>query len=170
MSEAQFSIMLSRLLMVISVGQSKCKVLQLPSSSLNLIAGIEDNSSSLTHLSDCTCLGYVQTFECVVFGAGITIWQGTGFDFPCVIQLRHSQYNNSRAIGDCNDGAIIASSVGVLGDRYISQLNVTITQEMTNETIKCMHEDILGNRSIIGRKTLLSITTGNYCNSTWYHN
>ena len=101
-----------------------------------------ETHSRIFQLSDCTCVGYVQTFECVVFGVGITIWQGIGFDFPCVIQLRHSQYNNSRAIGDCNDGAIIASSVGVLGDRYISQLNVTITQEMTNETIECMHEDI----------------------------
>ena len=112
-------------------------------------------------MSDCTCLGYVQTLECVVFGAGITIWQGTAFGFPCVIRLRHSQYNNSQAIGDCNDGDITASSVGVLGDRYISQLNVTITQEMINETIECVHEDIVGNRSTIGRKTL-NITEGNY--------
>ena len=118
-------------------------------------------------MSDCTCPGYVriQTFECVVFGAGITIWQGTAFGFPCVIRLRHSQYNNSGAIGDCNDGAIIASSVGVLEDHYTSQLNVTISQDMINETIECVHEDSVGkftNRSTIGRMTL-NITTGKYC-------
>ena len=79
-----------------------------------------ENHGRIFQLSDCTCLGYVQTFECVVFGSGITIWQGTAFGFPCVIRLCHSQYNNSGAIGGCNDGAIIASSVGVLGDRYTS--------------------------------------------------
>ena len=112
-------------------------------------------------MSDCVCLGYVQTFECVVFGAGITIWQGTAFNFPCAIRLRHSQYNNSGAIGECNDGAIIANSVGVSGDLYTSQLNVTINQDMINNTIECVHEDTVGNRSTIGRK-ILNITEGNY--------
>ena len=114
-------------------------------------------------MSDCTCLGYVQTFECVVSGAGITIWQGTAFSFPCVIRLRHSQYNISGAIGECNDGAIIASSVGVSGDLYTSQLNITISQDMINETIECVHQDTAGNRSTIGRMTLIIIiTTGMY--------
>ena len=114
-------------------------------------------------MSDCTCLGYIQTFECVVFGAGITIWQGTAFDFLCVIRLRHSQYNNSQVIGDCNDKAIIASSVGpgVLGDLYTSNLNIIVSQHMINETIECVHEDTVGNRSTIGRMTL-NITTGKY--------
>ena len=126
---------------------------------LNFIVGIEDNNSLLIQLSDCTCPGYIQTFECRVYGAGITIWQGTAIHIPCVIRLRHSQYNNSRAIKECNDGTIIASSIGVLGDVYTSQLNVTVEQDAINGTVECVHEDTDGIRSIIGRK-ILNITTG----------
>ena len=111
-------------------------------------------------MDDCTCLGHSQIFECVVYGGGLTIWQGTAFHCSGnQIQLRHSQYNNSLgAIGECNDGAIVASSVGVSGDHYTSQLNVTVGQEMINGTIECMHEDIQQNRTV-GQKTL-EITTG----------
>ena len=125
---------------------------------LNYFAG--ENHSTLSQLSDCTCPGYIQTFECRVYGAGITIWQGTVIQSTCVIRLRHSQYNNSGAINECNDGAIIASSIGVLEDVYTSQLNVTVEQDTINGTVECVHEDTNGIRSIIGRR-ILNISTGN---------
>ena len=107
------------------------------------IIGEGKNSSRLLQLDDCTCLGHTQTFECVVFGPGITLWKGTAFRCPTnEIFLRHSRYNNSGqgAHGDCNNGTIVANSVGDSdNDCYTSQLSVTFTEEMINETIECVH-------------------------------
>ena len=124
------------------------------------IIGEGENSSRLLQLDDCTCLGHTQTFECVVFGPGITLWQGTAFRCPTsVIRLRHSRYNDSGAIGGCNDGAIVASSVGVLENLYTSKLNVTVGQEMINGTIECVHQDIYSNNTMVDTRTL-RITKG----------
>ena len=56
----------------------------------------------LVKLNDCTCLGDTQTFECTVFGGGLTIWSGTFIDCSGnEIRLRHSQYR-SQITGECN--------------------------------------------------------------------
>ena len=39
---------------------------------------------------------------------------------------------------DCNDGAIMARSIGVEDSQYTSQLNVTVTDDMAGKTIICL--------------------------------
>ena len=115
----------------------------------------------LVQLDDCTCLGYTQTFKCTVFGGGFTIWRGSAFS-DCQrneIQLRHSAYSSSQATGQCNGGEIVAKSVGVIERCYTSQLNVTIGQEIINETIECVHSDTQHISTSIGQRTL-NLTQG----------
>ena len=64
-----------------------------------------------------------------MFGAGITVWNSTFFDCQdrrTEIQLRHRRYDDvdSPPHADCNRGAVIAKSIGVIC--YTSQLIVTI--------------------------------------------
>ena len=61
-----------------------------------------------------------------------------------------------QAIGDCNDGAIVARSVGVSANHYISTLNITVEPDMINETIECVHQDLEGNRTLIGLNVLMN--------------
>ena len=114
----------------------------------------------LVQLNDCTCLGYNQIFECTVYGGGITIWRGTALS-GCQpsdneTQLRHSQYRNSQATGECVGGEIVARSVGVSGNCYTSQLSLAVGEEnlMINETFECVHRSIYHDEIIIGKKTL----------------
>ena len=75
--------------------------------------------------------------------------------FDDEIQLRHSQYVNSQAVGQCIDGTTMAKSVGVSGNCYVSQLSLAVREEMINETIECIYRDLqLGVRTIIGRRML----------------
>ena len=123
-------------------------------------AFVDVESNALIQLNDCTCLGYTQTFECNVFGAGITIWQGTAFDCQRnEIRLRHSQYINSQATGECNGGTVVARSVGFTENCYTSQLSVAIGQEIVNDTIECIYIDTQDVSTIVGQKKI-SITQG----------
>ena len=111
----------------------------------------------LVQLNDCTCLGYNQIFECTVYGGGITIWRGTALS-GCQpsdneIRLRHSEYRNSQATGECVGGEIVARSVGVSGNCYTSQLSLAVGEE-NNETIECIYRDISNDEIIIGKKML----------------
>ena len=111
------------------------------SRAINYIQSLSDvNDSGLVQLNDCTCLGYTQTFECTVFGAGYTIWNSTLFDCSNQeIRLRHSRYSSvdSPANGECNQGSVMAKSIGIHHQCYISHLTVTIEEEMINSTIEC---------------------------------
>ena len=121
-----------------------------------------NSSNDFVHLFECTCVRYTQIYECTVFGGGFTIWQGSAFECnqnQNLIRLRHSKYDTG-AMGSCNDGAVVASSVGVSGSHYMSMLNITERHEMINETIECVHRDIQGNSSTIGQ-AVLRITEGN---------
>ena len=121
----------------------------------------------MVQLNDCTCVGYTQTFQCTVFGGGVTIWNSTFF-FYCSyrgptteISLRHSQYDdvNSPPYAECNQGAVVAKSVGSFDNQYYtSQLVVTIGEEMINETIECSHDNLI-ERITIGQKSLLVTQT-----------
>ena len=117
----------------------------------------------LTQLDDCTCLGYTQIFECTVFGAGFTIWQGTalsGCQQNDEIRLRHSQYSNSQGtLVQCNGGKIAARSVRVSEDCYISQLSLAVGEEINNETIECIHSDLQDVSTTVGQ-TILNLTQG----------
>ena len=98
----------------------------------------------------------------------MTIWNGGAFDSLCnKIELRHSQFMNSQAIGECNNGTIRASSIGISEGYYISRLNITIVQEIINETVECVHRNINNEVIIIGHR-ILEITKGIY--SQQYNN
>ena len=92
------------------------------------------------------CSGDLLTLECSALGAGITIWEGSAF-LECygtntnTIFLRHSGYNSpNKPRKVCNNGAIVARAIGVDGNNYTSQLNVTVSAEMNNKTVECVHE------------------------------
>ena len=105
---------------------------------------------------------------CTVCGAGATVWSGSLFD--CIgdeILLRHSRFlNNESAVGgECNNGRVVAQSIGVDVDTnserkcFSSQLNISTNMDMNNKTVVCLHDDATGNgTSIIGISTIIFIT------------
>jgi hypothetical protein len=91
-----------------------------------------------------SCPGDVLTTECAIMGRGATIWQGTAFQCGIGIHdyivLRHSQFEGSyNPIRTCNNGALVTQALGIVNDRYISQLNVTVSPELNNLTVECWH-------------------------------
>ena len=127
-------------------------------SQLCFIVCVDEESSRLVQLNDCTCLEYNQTFECTIFGGGLTIWQGTALS-GCQqfeIRLRHSQYN-SQPTGECI-GGIVARGVGVSENCYTSQLSLAVGEEMVNETIECIYSDVQGASTIIVGRRRLNLT------------
>ena len=129
----------------------------------NLKFVLGESRNRFAQLENCTCPGYTQTYECSIFGGGLTVWNGSAFDCSRTqneIRLRHSQYSmDSQATGRCSNDTIIGSSVGISEGFYVSQINVTITPERVNETIMCVHRDIYDQNTIIGQ-TILEITMG----------
>lgn len=63
-------------------------------------------------------------------------------------------YTTSQATGQCNGGEIVAKSVGVSENCYISRLNVSIGLEIINETIECVHSDTQHLTTSIGQRIL----------------
>ena len=99
------------------------------------------------------------TYECTVVGTlyGTTVWRGSAFN--CIsgeISLIHSLYTESahrRARGQCNNGSIIAQSLGINDGCYISQLSVTVGADVIGKTIECVHDSggittVVGSRNI----------------------
>ena len=123
-------------------------------------ACVDEESSMLVQLNECTCLEYNQIFECTIFGGGLTIWRGTALSgcqpFKNEIRLRHSQYMNSQVTGECTDGTV-ARSVGVSDSCYTSQLSLVVGEEMVNETIECIYRNVQGVSTTVGQK-MLSLT------------
>ena len=77
--------------------------------------------------------------------------------------MRHSQFINSQVTGECNDGAIVARSVGIQDGCYTSVLTIDIGQEMTNQTIECVYYNNFiqtGDSTIIIGQTMLKISGG----------
>lgn len=126
---------------------------------------IDESVIGLSQVYDCTCLGNPQKFECMVYGGGLTIWQGGLLHCPQsqdTIHLRHSQFADGQAVGECSDGQgliIVARSIRRLGDYYTSVLNFTVEQRILNETIECVHQNTSGQSSTIGQ-TVLWATSG----------
>ena len=119
---------------------------------IDFIIGADTNT--FIEAYDCTCLGYTHIFECTVCGPGSTVWQGSALQCPSSkIILRHSQFN-SQAHGQCNDGAIVTSSVGTQDGCFTSILSVMIGQEMINRTIECAYDNIQTGKLIINQTTL----------------
>ena len=98
----------------------------------------------VTDISGAACPGVVLMFVCDINGPGNTIWNGTAFYCPSKsneVILRHSQFNTeSGTSGSCNDRTLIkARSLGVINSCFSSQLNVTVTSDLNNRTIRCSH-------------------------------
>ena len=116
---------------------------------------VNGSSSELiqtSHKAGCVCPGDTLVFECSVMGGAATIWKGTIFN--CVsneILLRHTRFTDGIS-GECNDGAILAQSIGGTGNYYTSQLNVTVTFEMNNQIVECYGysnmSTSIGNRTV----------------------
>ena len=109
----------------------------------------------------CACPGDVLTYTCTVIGAGSTLWTGTLFDCPAngsTIILQHDSYRSGGAVGECNNGAVIAQSVAVVDDCYSSQLTFTASDGFNNKTIQCTH--ISNNGSIAIGSSFLSVVNG----------
>ena len=102
------------------------------------------------------CAGDIVAFVCSVSSGVATVWRGSIFDCPNIgnqIILRHSSFENE-IYSACSDGDIVAYSSGVTSNgSYISQLNVTVSPEMHNGTIKCIQEDF--NKTSVGTCTLI---------------
>lgn len=73
-------------------------------------------------------------------GGGNTQWGGTAFNCPeesNEIILSHTFYATEGTHGECNHGAISGHSLGVIGNCYTSQLNVTV--QKATSTVQCIH-------------------------------
>jgi hypothetical protein len=55
---------------------------------------------------------------------------------------------------ECNQGAVLAKSIGVLEECYTSQLIITIREEMMNGTIECIHDNFI-ERTTVNQKSLM---------------
>ena len=91
----------------------------------------------------CACPGEVLTYTCTVVGGRATIWEGSAFD--CAgdeIILRHSNFDETPQLGECNNGAIQGRSVGVNGMCFTSQLNVTVSAELNKKTVVCFLDSV----------------------------
>ena len=108
---------------------------------------VSELKNGLVELSGCTCPGYTLTYECTVMGGpgGATVWHGTSFNCTMSdheIVLLHSRFeSNTGTLRMCSNGAIVGRSLRVENNgRYTSQLNVTVSSDMTGESIECAHD------------------------------
>lgn len=122
--------------------------------------------------SSCACIenSLSLVVTCTVTGEGTTVWEGSALDCPQsddIITLIHREFNNvsEKPPVTCNNGAILASAIGVDGINYTSQLNVSVTKNslnllLDNKTLKCLYERQnqlkMIESTVIGSLTLIS--------------
>ena len=126
-----------------------------------MLNAVETRNVGFKAINDCTCPGYISSFQCNVTGEGYTVWRGSAFDCQSSgneIFLLHSDFMGSTVI-TCNGGQIIGRSLEVTNNCYASQLEVNITTEMEGRTVECAYESGSSAEVIIG-SSQLSITTG----------
>ena len=115
---------------------------------------------------ECVCPGDTLTFQCTVIGKGSTVWQGSAFycsESGGGLILRHHQFANGTLHKYC-DGEnvyVVARTIGVTDNSYISELSLIVSLEMTNKTVECVHDN--GTHVNIVDTTAVSITTGKCC-------
>ena len=109
---------------------------------------------------NCVCPGELMVFTCNIIGGGNTLWDGSAFSCASnEIFLRHSQFSLPAGIsGSCNNGAIMGRSIGVTDGCYSSELNVTVSSDLSGRTIQCNHDGSDGLRTI--GVTTLNVVTG----------
>ena len=103
-------------------------------------------------------------YNCTVVSTpgGVTVWQGEAFDCQNgEITLLHSQFATlSGATGECNNGDLVARSLGVEDSRYTSQLRVTVSTAITENMIMCVHDTSRGNILPQFNTTIPGLVTG----------
>ena len=104
-------------------------------------------------MNECVCPGDKLTYNCTVQGSAFgAVWNGTAFS-GCqqnVILLPHHWFTQTGgSTSTCNNGAIVGQSLGVQGNNYTSQLNVTITTETAGKTIMCAYDALDGQNMMI---------------------
>jgi hypothetical protein len=124
-------------------------------------------------LPGCVCPGEKLIYLCTVQGSGTgaTIWNGTAFSgcLQNVILLQDHQFTRlGGSTGTCNNGAIVGQSLGIQGNNYTSQLNVTITPETAGKTITCAY-DALTAQDITIRFSTIIIPGTNHLSCTTTH-
>ena len=91
----------------------------------------------------CVCPNDILTYNCTVNGTATasTVWTGTAFDCPSSNQtvLLHSRFADGTT-KECNNGGIIARSIGVEISEYTSELTVIVTAELLGKTIMCIYD------------------------------
>ena len=103
-------------------------------------------------MNKCVCPGDKVIYRCTIQGeeTGATIWTGSAFR-GCQqdeILLQHSLFlPTSGPIGTCNNEDIVGHSLGVQGNNYTSQLNVTVTQDTAGKTITCAYDALTGDET-----------------------
>ena len=119
------------------------------------------NNNLLVQYDSCLCPEDVLVFVCSVNGGGATIWRGSIFSCHqgSQIILRHSIFGNG-VRRTCNDDNIVVYDIDVTNNTYSSQLNITVSPEMHNGTVKCIHDTLNATSVLVGAYTLI-LATGN---------
>lgn len=102
-------------------------------------AGIQSNMHAVSSTA-CLCPGDNLHFECTIVGRGTTLWRGSAFMTCDYIALLHSRFTQGTS-GICNSGSLIGRSVEVGNDCYTSQLNITLSRELDEHSIECVHDN-----------------------------
>ena len=113
--------------------------------------------------SECFCPDFGVTYECIVMAteSGFTVWRDSALD--CVgneITLRHRLFTSGRALGECNSGSVLGSSLRLeAGSFYVSQLSIRNSSEVIGESIECVLYDTNVTAKLIGF-AVVNTTTG----------
>ena len=82
------------------------------------------------------------------------MWQGAALqcDYSEIVLL-HSRFiingsHNYNTTLPCNNRTIVAQGLGVVNNSYISQLNFTVSPELNNTTVECLHDNGTAERVI----------------------
>ena len=111
--------------------------------------------------NSCVCSGgdsslFTYIFECTTIGSGVTVWDGSAIQCEHgTIHLSHTLYNETeKPLRTCNDGDVIAQAIGVDGNSYTSQLNVSVAANslsmFSNKIVKCSQDHSDTETTIIG--------------------
>ena len=129
--------------------------------------------SNFTLINGCACLGHQLTYECTTVGGVGTVWQGTAFQ--CAVHnnqifLRHSQFTSPQGTSEtCTNGAISGKSLRVEQNHFVSQVNVTVSMNLNEQTVQCAHND--GQfLNIVGTNRIVITSKLNVYNTfTWFY-
>ena len=129
-----------------------------------MIAGRSNASrNKMTITSVCVCPGFGVTYNSTVMGTenGFTVWRGSALD--CIgneIVLRHRLFTSGGALGECNRGSVLGSSLRLeSGSFYVSQLSIRNSTEVIGESIECVLFDTNVTAKVIGH-VVVNTTTG----------